>query len=296
MNVENAAYPLGICAEKTAIGAAATAGIRPGDLEAIGITASPCGGCRQWLHEFRIDRGQLPRRRRHDLHRDDRRAPARRLGPARMRSGFAALAGRPNVGKSTLVNALIGEKVAIVSRIPHTTRHRIRGVWTEDDAQLVLVDLPGWQRPIDTLTERMQSRVDDTIADDLDVVGARRQRPRADRRRRPVRRQPRLRARLPGRDRRQQGRPSQAGHIVEQMKAAADARELPRAPSGERQDRRRDRRAPRRPRLAAARRPDALPGRRGHRHAARGADRRARARAGAPTSRARRCRTRSPPR
>ena len=55
VNVENAAYPLGICAEKTAIGAAATAGIRPGDIEAIGITASPCGGCRQWLHEFRID-------------------------------------------------------------------------------------------------------------------------------------------------------------------------------------------------------------------------------------------------
>ena len=87
-----------------------------------------------------------------------------------MRSGFAALAGRPNVGKSTLANALTGEKVAIVSRIPHTTRHRIRGVWTQDDAQLVLVDLPGWQRPIDTLTERMQSRVDETIADDLDVA------------------------------------------------------------------------------------------------------------------------------
>jgi len=55
VNVENAAYPLGICAEKNAIAAAAAAGCRPGDLEAIGITASPCGGCRQWLHEFRID-------------------------------------------------------------------------------------------------------------------------------------------------------------------------------------------------------------------------------------------------
>ena len=54
VNVENAAYPLGVCAEKTAIVAAVTAGCRPGDLEAIGITASPCGGCRQWLHEFRI--------------------------------------------------------------------------------------------------------------------------------------------------------------------------------------------------------------------------------------------------
>jgi cytidine deaminase len=54
-NVENAAYPLGVCAEKSAIVSAVSAGYGPGDLEAIGITASPCGGCRQWLHEFRID-------------------------------------------------------------------------------------------------------------------------------------------------------------------------------------------------------------------------------------------------
>jgi cytidine deaminase len=54
VNVENAAYPLGICAEKNAIAAAVTAGYGPGEIEAIGITASPCGGCRQWLHEFRI--------------------------------------------------------------------------------------------------------------------------------------------------------------------------------------------------------------------------------------------------
>src|SRR5215469_2028697 len=87
-----------------------------------------------------------------------------------MKSGFAALAGRPNVGKSTLANALTGEKVAIVSRVPHTTRHRIRGIWTSNDAQLVLVDLPGWQKPIDPLTERMQSRVEETIADGRDVA------------------------------------------------------------------------------------------------------------------------------
>jgi cytidine deaminase len=55
VNVENAAYPLGVCAEKSAIVAAVSAGYRPGDFEAIGITASPCGGCRQWLHEFRFD-------------------------------------------------------------------------------------------------------------------------------------------------------------------------------------------------------------------------------------------------
>jgi cytidine deaminase len=56
VNVENAAYPLGICAEKSAIARAVADGCKPGDLEAIGITASPCGGCRQWLWEFRIDR------------------------------------------------------------------------------------------------------------------------------------------------------------------------------------------------------------------------------------------------
>ena len=87
-----------------------------------------------------------------------------------MRSGFVAVAGRPNVGKSTLVNALAGTKVAIVSDKPHTTRHRIRGVYTKDDAQLVLVDLPGWQKPIDMLTERMQDRVHDSMADDVDAV------------------------------------------------------------------------------------------------------------------------------
>ena len=88
-----------------------------------------------------------------------------------MKSGFVAVAGRPNVGKSTLVNSLAGTKVAIVSDKPHTTRNRIRGVHTTDDAQLVLVDLPGWQRPIDTLTERMQGTVDEAIsADDVDAI------------------------------------------------------------------------------------------------------------------------------
>jgi GTPase len=87
-----------------------------------------------------------------------------------VKSGFVAVAGRPNVGKSTLVNALTGTKVAIVSDKPHTTRHQIRGVRTTDDSQLILVDLPGWQKPIDTLTERMQGRVDETIASDVDVV------------------------------------------------------------------------------------------------------------------------------
>ena len=77
-----------------------------------------------------------------------------------MRSGFVAVAGRPNVGKSTLVNALCGGKVAIVSDKPQTTRRRIYGIHTADDHQLVLADLPGFQRPRDPLTERMQRTVD----------------------------------------------------------------------------------------------------------------------------------------
>ncbi|HTC59035.1 MAG TPA: GTPase Era [Solirubrobacteraceae bacterium] len=75
------------------------------------------------------------------------------------RSGFVALAGRPNVGKSTLVNAIVGGKVAIVSDRPQTTRRAIRGVRTEAQWQIVLVDLPGVQRPRDMLTERMAGRV-----------------------------------------------------------------------------------------------------------------------------------------
>jgi GTPase len=86
-----------------------------------------------------------------------------------VRSGFVAVAGRPNVGKSTLVNALAGGKVAIVSDKPQTTRRRIAGVVNGDDHQLVLVDLPGFQRPLDPMTERMQRTVDQAF-DDVDAV------------------------------------------------------------------------------------------------------------------------------
>jgi GTPase len=84
------------------------------------------------------------------------------------RSGFVALAGRPNVGKSTLVNALVGEKVAIVSDRPQTTRRAIRGVRSSGDCQMVLVDLPGVQRPRDALTERMAQ----TVRQELDGCDA----------------------------------------------------------------------------------------------------------------------------
>jgi GTPase len=86
-----------------------------------------------------------------------------------VKSGFVAVAGRPNVGKSTLVNALAGGKVAIVSDKPQTTRRRIFGIANGDDYQLVLADLPGFQRPRDALTEHMQRTVDSSF-EDVDAV------------------------------------------------------------------------------------------------------------------------------
>jgi GTP-binding protein Era len=86
-----------------------------------------------------------------------------------VRSGFVAVAGRPNVGKSTLVNALCGGKVAIVSDKPQTTRRRIYGIANGPDYQLVLADLPGFQRPLDALTERMQRTVDQAF-EDVDAI------------------------------------------------------------------------------------------------------------------------------
>jgi GTP-binding protein Era len=93
-----------------------------------------------------------------------------------VKSGFVAVAGRPNVGKSTLVNALCGGKVAIVSDKPQTTRRRIFGIANGADYQLVLADLPGFQRPRDALTEHMQRTVDASFEEvdaDLFVLDAR---------------------------------------------------------------------------------------------------------------------------
>ncbi len=86
------------------------------------------------------------------------------------RSGFACFVGRPNVGKSTLTNALVGEKVAITSSRPQTTRHSIRGIVNRPDAQLVLVDTPGLHRPRTLLGQRLNAVVRETLAE-VDVVG-----------------------------------------------------------------------------------------------------------------------------
>src|SRR5215216_5443244 len=97
--------------------------------------------------------------------------PASEATPERpFRSGFASIVGRPNAGKSTLTNALVGEKVAITSSKPQTTRHAIRGIVTRPDAQLVLVDTPGLHRPRTLLGERLNDLVRQTLME-VDVIG-----------------------------------------------------------------------------------------------------------------------------
>ncbi len=86
------------------------------------------------------------------------------------RAGFACLVGRPNSGKSTLTNAMIGQKVAITSSKPQTTRHTIRGILTRDDAQLILVDTPGLHKPRTLLGERLNDLVRATLLE-VDVIG-----------------------------------------------------------------------------------------------------------------------------
>lgn len=86
------------------------------------------------------------------------------------RSGFVSLVGRPNVGKSTLTNALVGEKVAITSSKPQTTRHTIRGITNRPTGQLILVDTPGIHRPRTLLGERLNALVSATLGD-VDVIG-----------------------------------------------------------------------------------------------------------------------------
>jgi GTP-binding protein Era len=86
------------------------------------------------------------------------------------RAGFACFVGRPNAGKSTLTNALVGTKVAIMSDRPQTTRHAVRGIVTRPDAQLVVVDTPGFHKPRTLLGERLNDVVKTTLAE-VDVVG-----------------------------------------------------------------------------------------------------------------------------
>ena len=86
-----------------------------------------------------------------------------------MRSGFVTFVGRPNVGKSTLLNAICGEKVSIVSNKPQTTRTRVRGVWNRGETQIVFVDTPGIHKPVSALGERVNATAIESVSD-VDVV------------------------------------------------------------------------------------------------------------------------------
>ncbi|MEC5198419.1 GTP-binding protein Era [Arthrobacter sp. PL16] len=92
------------------------------------------------------------------------------MSDAKHRAGFVSLVGRPNAGKSTLTNALVGQKVAITSAKPQTTRHTIRGIVNREDSQIVLVDTPGLHRPRTLLGQRLNDLVADTLAE-VDAVG-----------------------------------------------------------------------------------------------------------------------------
>src|SRR5690625_6769638 len=89
--------------------------------------------------------------------------------PEGFRSGFACFVGRPNVGKSTLMNALVGQKVAITSTRPQTTRRTVRGIVHRDDAQLIVVDTPGLHKPRTLLGERLDSLVRSRLVE-VDVI------------------------------------------------------------------------------------------------------------------------------
>ena len=150
------------------------------------------------------------------------------------RSGFACLLGRPNTGKSTLTNALVGTKVAIMSDRPQTTRHAIRGIVHRPDAQLVLVDTPGFHRPRTLLGQRLNDLVLATISE-VDVVGLCVPADREGRAGRPFHRRPADSGRRedPGRRGRHQDRPGRRDVVGERLLEVSELGELGRGRAGQ---------------------------------------------------------------
>ena len=172
-NVENASFPVSVCAERNAVAAMLDGGQQRLDAVAIvtdaAAPAPPCGACRQVLWEFGpsalvVSETLARRASRVALERSPPRPVRARpavSSPAGFRSGIVAVVGRPNVGKSTLVNALVGQKVAIVSNKPQTTQRDIRAIWNTEGAQIVFTDTPGYpqaQDPARRSSERPRRR------------------------------------------------------------------------------------------------------------------------------------------
>ncbi|MHB8414719.1 MAG: GTPase Era, partial [Acidiferrobacteraceae bacterium] len=124
---------------------------------------------RKWQHRTNTWRGDKPSPGGAGCRSEGLSSP-RRLLKVPFRSGFVAIMGRPNVGKSTLVNRLVGSKVSIVSPKPQTTRHRILGVRTDEGAQIIYIDTPGVQERADNVMNRIMNRTARTAAYDVDCA------------------------------------------------------------------------------------------------------------------------------
>ena len=179
-NVENASFPVSVCAERNAVAAMLDGGQQR--LDAIAIVtdaaapAPPCGACRQVLWEFGPSAMWYPRRSQASVSCGRSRTSSQPRS-SEVRGEFAGRVpqrdrrrgGRPNVGKSTLVNALVGQKVAIVSNKPQTTQRDIRAIWNTEGAQIVFTDTPGYHKPKTLLGLRLNDLVGDAV-DGVDLI------------------------------------------------------------------------------------------------------------------------------
>ena len=163
-NIENAAYGSTMCAERNAVFGAYCKGYRKEDIIGLAIVAdcspiaSPCGACRQVLSEL-VDLEMpifLANKEKVEKHTIGELLPMVFIGES-FKSGFVSIVGRPNVGKSTLLNQILKTKLAIMSDVAQTTRNTIQGIYTDNEAQIIFMDTPGIHKPQDGLGNFMNT-------------------------------------------------------------------------------------------------------------------------------------------